>query len=101
MYTYTRALICTHLSYLSSLSSLLPLSSLFDTPTTRMDHERDEKLVFESSEEVSVSTSFDKMGLKEDLIRGIYAYSQCGFQVQTQAYTYQTSKSRQLFNREL
>lgn len=40
-----------------------------------MDHERDEKLVFESSEEVQVASSFDKMGLKEDLIRGIYAYS--------------------------
>ncbi|TIB74211.1 DEAD-domain-containing protein [Wallemia mellicola] len=40
-----------------------------------MDHERDEKLVFESSEEVQVASSFDKMGLKEDLIRGIYAYN--------------------------
>ncbi|TIA93562.1 hypothetical protein E3P99_00059 [Wallemia hederae] len=40
-----------------------------------MDHNRDEKLVFESSEEVSVATSFDKMNLKEDLIRGIYAYN--------------------------
>ncbi|EOR03953.1 ATP-dependent RNA helicase FAL1 [Wallemia ichthyophaga EXF-994] len=40
-----------------------------------MDHTRDDKLVFESSEEVSVATSFDKMGLNEDLIRGIYAYN--------------------------
>ncbi|TIB33442.1 hypothetical protein E3P81_01671 [Wallemia ichthyophaga] len=40
-----------------------------------MDHTRDDKLVFESSEGVSVATSFDKMGLNEDLIRGIYAYN--------------------------
>lgn len=46
-----------------------------NTLTTPMDHTRDDKLVFESSEEVSVATSFDKMGLNEDLIRGIYAYN--------------------------
>lgn len=40
-----------------------------------MDHERDSKLKFESSEEVKVNSTFDSMGLKDDLIRGIYAYS--------------------------
>jgi ATP-dependent RNA helicase len=35
----------------------------------------DAKLVFESSEEVKVATTFDAMGLKEDLLRGIYAYN--------------------------
>ncbi|TFL05729.1 P-loop containing nucleoside triphosphate hydrolase protein [Pterulicium gracile] len=35
----------------------------------------DEKLVFESSETVSVVSTFDDLGLKEDLIRGIYAYN--------------------------
>lgn len=34
-----------------------------------------QKLVFESSEAVSVISTFDDLGLKEDLIRGIYAYS--------------------------
>ena len=40
-----------------------------------MDHERDSKLKFESSEGVKVNSTFDSMGLKDDLIRGIYAYS--------------------------
>ena len=35
----------------------------------------DSKLAFESSEEVKVATTFDAMGLKEDLLRGIYAYN--------------------------
>ncbi|KAK7061869.1 P-loop containing nucleoside triphosphate hydrolase protein [Favolaschia claudopus] len=35
----------------------------------------DDKLVFESSEAVSVVSTFDDLGLKEDLIRGIYAYN--------------------------
>jgi len=35
----------------------------------------DEKLVFESSEEVKTVSTFDEFGLKEDLLRGIYAYN--------------------------
>ncbi|CAE6510746.1 unnamed protein product [Rhizoctonia solani] len=35
----------------------------------------DEKLVFESSEAVKVVSTFDDLGLKEDLLRGIYAYN--------------------------
>ncbi|TFK28877.1 ATP-dependent RNA helicase FAL1 [Coprinopsis marcescibilis] len=35
----------------------------------------DEKLVFESSEAVSTVSTFDDLGLKEDLLRGIYAYN--------------------------
>ncbi|SPC66555.1 probable translation initiation factor eIF-4A [Ustilago sp. UG-2017b] len=35
----------------------------------------DSKLAFDSSEEVKVATTFDAMGLKEDLLRGIYAYN--------------------------
>ncbi|EJU06331.1 DEAD-domain-containing protein [Dacryopinax primogenitus] len=35
----------------------------------------DEKLVFESSESVKVISTFDQLGLKEDLLRGIYAYN--------------------------
>lgn len=37
----------------------------------------DERLVFESSEAISVVPTFDQLGLKEDLLRGIYAYSAC------------------------
>lgn len=32
---------------------------------------------FETSKDVRVVTSFDKMGLKEDLLRGVYAYGTC------------------------
>ncbi|KAI0234179.1 RNA helicase [Massospora cicadina] len=39
------------------------------------DYSRDEKLMFETSEEVKVASSFDEMKLNEDLLRGIYAYS--------------------------
>ncbi|CAG8819936.1 46331_t:CDS:2, partial [Gigaspora margarita] len=35
----------------------------------------DEKLVFETSEDVKVVPTFDSIGLKEDLLRGIYAYN--------------------------
>lgn len=35
----------------------------------------DDRLVFESSEAISVVPTFDQLGLKEDLLRGIYAYS--------------------------
>lgn len=33
------------------------------------------KLVFESSEAIRVVSTFDELHLKEDLLRGIYAYS--------------------------
>ena len=36
--------------------------------------DEDAKLVFETSEEVKVTRSFDQMKLREDLVRGIYAY---------------------------
>jgi ATP-dependent RNA helicase len=39
------------------------------------NHSSDSKLVFETSEDVKVVNSFDSLGLKEDLLRGIYAYS--------------------------
>ncbi|KAJ2959971.1 hypothetical protein NQZ79_g4608 [Umbelopsis isabellina] len=39
------------------------------------DHKNDEKLVFETSENVKVAPTFDSIGLKEDLLRGIYAYN--------------------------
>ena len=36
--------------------------------------EEDATLVFETSKEVTVTPTFDAMGLHEDLLRGIYAY---------------------------
>lgn len=38
--------------------------------------EDDANLVFETSKEISVTPTFDAMGLHEDLLRGIYAYGQ-------------------------
>ncbi|EIW66570.1 hypothetical protein TREMEDRAFT_57751 [Tremella mesenterica DSM 1558] len=35
----------------------------------------DEKLIFESSEAVTVAPTFEALNLKEDLLRGIYAYN--------------------------
>lgn len=34
---------------------------------------------FETSEDVNVIPTFDSMGLREDLLRGIYAYGTCDF----------------------
>ncbi|KAJ3215618.1 RNA helicase [Dinochytrium kinnereticum] len=39
------------------------------------NHQADEKLVFETSGDVKVVATFDQMGLKEDLLRGVYAYN--------------------------
>ena len=36
--------------------------------------EEDEELNFETSKGVKVISSFDNMGLKEELLRGLYAY---------------------------
>jgi hypothetical protein len=35
----------------------------------------DERIVFESSEAISIVPTFDQLGLKGALLRGIYAYS--------------------------
>lgn len=37
--------------------------------------QNDSEIQFETSTEVKVINSFDEMGLKEDLVRGIYAYN--------------------------
>ena len=41
-----------------------------------MDEETDGKLKFETSKEVEVLGTFDGMGLREDLLRGLYAYGE-------------------------
>ena len=38
------------------------------------DYDADEQMEFTQTEDVEVLSSFDTMGLKEDLLRGIYAY---------------------------
>lgn len=38
------------------------------------EYDSGEKLVFETSSDIHVVNTFDSMGLKEDLLRGIYAY---------------------------
>ena len=39
-----------------------------------VNHDEQDGLAFETSENVEVHTSFDTLGLKEDLLRGIYSY---------------------------
>jgi hypothetical protein len=39
-----------------------------------LDFDADEQIEFTQTEDVEVLNSFDTMGLKEDLLRGIYAY---------------------------
>lgn len=48
------------------------------------DYDADEQMEFTQTEDVEVLSSFDSMGLKEDLLRGIYAY---GMQEQVNQYT--------------
>jgi ATP-dependent RNA helicase len=47
----------------------------FRTMSGKFDTEQDSEMVFETSTDVKVVSSFDQMGLKDDLVRGIYAYS--------------------------
>ncbi|KAJ3364424.1 Eukaryotic initiation factor 4A-III [Allomyces javanicus] len=42
---------------------------------SRFDHSQDDQITFETSDSVKVYSTFDQMGLKEDLLRGIYAYN--------------------------
>ena len=41
---------------------------------SRVNFDEDKQLVFETSANVKVVNSFQDMGLKEELIRGIFAY---------------------------
>ena len=41
------------------------------------DEEDPTKVEFETSEEVDVVPTFDQLKLREDLVRGIYAYGKC------------------------
>ena len=36
--------------------------------------EEDDKLVFETSDDIEIIPTFDELGLREDLLRGIYAF---------------------------
>ena len=40
-----------------------------------IDRENDSKMAFDTNEKVQVISTFDSLNLKEDLLRGIYAYS--------------------------
>lgn len=61
------------------ISFPLFFSSLFlnfssPTPLSLSDFDSDEQIEFTQNEDIEVLNSFDTMGLKEDLLRGIYAY---------------------------
>ena len=40
---------------------------------TKIDYDADAKITFETSKDVKVVASFDQMGLREELLRGIYS----------------------------
>lgn len=40
---------------------------------------KEDVLEFETSDEVDVTPTFDSLGLREDLLRGIYAYGLCAW----------------------
>lgn len=42
--------------------------------SSKFDYSKDAEAVFETSKDVSVVSTFETMGLREDLLRGIYAY---------------------------
>lgn len=39
-----------------------------------IDHQADARIKFDINESVQVMPTFDSLGLKEDLLRGIYSY---------------------------
>ena len=65
-----------------------------------MNKTEDEKLSFETSEDVKVINTFDELGLKEDLLRGIYSYSMISLIIVRfcRLLTTQTLKNHPLFN---
>ena len=40
----------------------------------KIDFDEDKRMKFETSKEVNVTSTFDGMGIREDLLRGLYAY---------------------------
>jgi ATP-dependent RNA helicase len=42
----------------------------------RVDYDEKESMEITTTDDVEVYSSFDTMGLKEDLIRGIYSYGE-------------------------
>ena len=50
------------------------LSSLYCLSVCLIDYDAEEDIEFTQTEDIEVLSSFDTMGLKEDLLRGIYAY---------------------------
>ena len=42
----------------------------------RIDYDEKESMEITTSDDVEIYTSFDALGLKEDLLRGIYAYGE-------------------------
>ncbi len=82
LFLLTLALISVTCSiWLTCVTLLIPkmASSSRDRRTVVADNDEDDlaNVEFETSEEVDVIPTFDSMGLREDLLRGIYAYGKC------------------------
>lgn len=69
------------LSYLVSFTHILDsiksnrnMSSKRAAAKERVDFDEEETIEITTTDDVEIFTSFDSLGLKEDLLRGIYAY---------------------------
>ena len=63
--------------------------------------DEDDTLQFETSDGIVVVPAFDKMGLREELVRGIYAYGEPISRLDSSrgdAHSRQASKNRRRFN---
>jgi hypothetical protein len=67
-----------------------------------IDYDEDEQMEFTQSDDIQVLGSFESMGLKEDLLRGIYSYGKllCNKFVVFNTIWIQVLKDHQPFNRE-
>ena len=45
-----------------------------DDGDMQVDYDKDENISFETSKGVKVTSTFDAMGIREDLLRGLYSY---------------------------
>jgi ATP-dependent RNA helicase len=62
---------------LCSFYSILDLSNQFHFQVIQPTAEDLSNVEFETSEDVGVVPTFDQMGLREELLRGIYSYGEC------------------------
>lgn len=78
----TRTGVCASRPTASRTPPSLPFAQTLESPFTSLpspclppaDYDEETKMTIETSADVTVVPTFDAMGLKEDLLRGIYSY---------------------------